>query len=193
MADGSDGGAAVPKRLLLGVSGSIALLALPSYLYAFRAAGVEQIAAVFTRTAERMLPAAGMRAICEGVYTEDEHGRGHVALGRWADRMLVLPATAHTLGCLAGGLAPNLLCSVALAAECPAVLVPAMNPAMWRKAAVRRNVARLREDGYDVVDPLPGTTYEVATHSLVQGLAPPPPEEILRRLSPGPAGVREAG
>ncbi|PWV48520.1 flavoprotein [Nocardiopsis sp. L17-MgMaSL7] len=173
----------LPLRLLVGVSGSIAALTLPAYLYAFRAVGVERIAAVLTRTAEGLVSEQSMRAVCDGVYTEADHGRGHVALGRWADQVVVLPCTAHVLGCAAQGLAPSLLTSVLLAAERPVTYVPAMNPVMWGKSAVQRNVARLREDGNEVVEPRPCTAYEVASKALVPSLAPPPPEELLRHLA----------
>ena len=182
----------VPEKLLLGVSGSVAVLNLASYLYAFRAAGVAQIAAVLTATAESFLPASSLRLLCEGVYTEQDHGRGHVALGRWPDQVLVLPATAHLLGCVAGGLAPSLLTTTVLATEAPVTFVPAMNPAMWRKAAVRRNVATLRADGHRVLDPLPGPAFEVASRAIVPSLLVPPPEVVLRNLRGGAVAGVEA-
>jgi phosphopantothenoylcysteine decarboxylase/phosphopantothenate--cysteine ligase len=184
-------GTSPPDKLLVGVSGSVAALNLPSYLYAFRAAGVPQIAAVLTTTAESFLPASSLRLLCDGVYTEQDHGRGHVALGRWPDRVLVLPATAHVLGCVACGLAPNLLGTTLLATEAPITFVPAMNPAMWRKAAVRRNVTVLRADGHQVLDPLPGAAFEVASRAIVPSLMVPPPEVVLRCLSSRPVTERE--
>jgi phosphopantothenoylcysteine decarboxylase len=185
-------GTSVPEKLLVGVSGSVAALNLPSYLYAFRAAGVAQIAAVLTTTAASFLPAGTLRLLCDGVYTEQDHGRGHVALGRWPSQVLVLPATAHLLGCVACGLAPNLLATTLLATEVPITFVPAMNPAMWRKAAVRRNVATLRADGHRVLDPVPGAAFEVASRAIVPSLMVPPPEVVLHYLSGEPVGETEA-
>jgi phosphopantothenoylcysteine decarboxylase len=179
-------GMSPPEKLLIGVSGSVAVLDLPSYLYALRAAGVPQIAAVLTATAESFLPASTLRLVCDGVYTEQDHGRGHVALGRWPDRVLVLPATAHLLGCVACGLAPSLLATTLLATEAPITFVPAMNPAMWRKAVVRRNVMTLRADGHQVLEPLPGAAFEVASRAIVPSLMVPPPEVVLRCLSGEP-------
>lgn len=181
-----------PEKLLIGVSGSVAALNLPSYLFAFRAAGVAQIVAVLTATAESFLPASTLRLLCEGVYTERDHGRGHVALGRWPDRVLVLPATAHVLGCVAGGLAPNLLATTLLATEAPITFAPAMNPSMWRKAAVRRNVRTLRGDGHQVLDPLSGAAFEVASRAIVPSLVVPSPEVVLRCLSDEPVTEMEA-
>jgi phosphopantothenoylcysteine decarboxylase len=172
-----------PEKLLLGVSGSVAALSLPAYLHAFRAAGVRQIVAVLTATAERFLPVAGLSVLCDRVCTEADPAGGHVALGRWADRVLVLPATANVLGTVAHGLAPTLLTTTVLAAACPVTFAPAMNPVMWQRPAVRRNVAILREDGYDVVDPTPGPAYEVASRAIVPSIVVPSAELLLERLS----------
>ncbi|BCJ44144.1 hypothetical protein GCM10010168_09570 [Actinoplanes ianthinogenes] len=172
----------LPQRLLIGVSGSVAALNLPAYLHALRVAGVQQLVAVLTHTAQQFTPPATLKLICDAVYTDDDHGRGHVALGRWAEQIVVLPATAHLLGCLAHGLAPNLLATTLLATDAPITLVPAMNEVMWRRPAVRRNVDTLRGDGHRVVEPLPGSTYEVASRSIVAGLTTPPPESLVQLL-----------
>ncbi|QRP46924.1 flavoprotein [Amycolatopsis sp. FDAARGOS 1241] len=107
---------------------------------------------------------------------------GHVALGWWADRALILPATANLLGTVAHGLAPTLLTTTVLGADCPVTFAPAMNPVMWQRPAVQRNVALLREDGHDVVDPIPGTAYEVASRAIVPSIVVPPAEVLLERL-----------
>ncbi|MEW2505758.1 flavoprotein [Amycolatopsis sp. CA-161197] len=174
-----------PEKLLLGVSGSVAVLSLPAYLHAFRAAGVRQIVAVLTTTAARFLPAGSLAVLCDRVCTDEDPAGGHVALGRWADRALILPATANLLGTVAHGLAPTLLTTTVLAADCPVTFAPAMNPVMWQRPAVQRNVALLREDGHDVVDPIPGAAYEVASRAIVPSIVVPPAEVLLERLSAG--------
>jgi phosphopantothenoylcysteine decarboxylase len=171
-----------PRRLLIGVCGSVAVLALPAYLQALRCAGVEQIAAVVTRTAETFLPTTTLRLVCDAVYTDIDPGPGHVALGRWAHDVLLLPATAHQLGCIATGTAPNLVATTVLAAPDPVLLVPAMNPVMWRKPAVQRNVAQLRADGHTVLDPVPGMAYEVASRRIRPSLVMPPPDQLISVL-----------
>ncbi|WP_051385555.1 flavoprotein [Actinokineospora inagensis] len=172
-----------PRRLLLGVSGSVAALSLPAYLYAFRAAGVGEIIAVTTAAANQFLPTTSLAALCDRVCTDADPRLGHVALGRWADHTLVLPATAHLLGCLANGLAPSLLTTTLLAVEGPITIAPAMNRTMWERPTVRRNVATLRADGHQVVEPVPGKTYEVATRAVVPGIVVPPPEVLLNQIS----------
>jgi phosphopantothenoylcysteine synthetase/decarboxylase len=82
----------------------------------------------------------------------------HVELATWADVILVVPATANFLGKVANGIADDLLTTTLLAASCPVVIVPVTNTAMWSKPAVQRNVAQLREDGYEVVEPKEGVS-----------------------------------
>lgn len=172
----------LPRKLLIGVSGSVAILSLPSYVQTLRAAGVVQIAAVATYTALEFLPVMTMRLLFDAVYTDADHGPGHVALGRWADDVVLLPATAHLLGCLAAGTAPNLVTATVMAAPAPVVLVPAMNQVMWEKPAVRRAVAQVRDDGNTVLDPLPGMAWEVASRSVRPSLVMQPPDRLVAVL-----------
>lgn len=78
---------------------------------------------------------------------------GHIELARWADLVLIAPATAHSLAALAHGLADDLLGTLCLATEAPIAVAPAMNRAMWAKAATQANVAVLRERGVHVLGP----------------------------------------
>ena len=80
----------------------------------------------------------------------------HIELARWADRILIAPATADSLARLAHGRADDLLAAICLASEAPLMVAPAMNQAMWRHAATRANVALLRERGVQVCGPADG-------------------------------------
>ncbi|MEM7811395.1 MAG: flavoprotein [Planctomycetota bacterium] len=94
------------------------------------------------------------RPVHVGQYTPTEHFRGeHIGLAERADVYVVAPATADLLGKFAHGLADDLVTTLALTATCPVVVAPAMNTDMWEKPAVARNVARLREDGFRIVEP----------------------------------------
>jgi phosphopantothenoylcysteine decarboxylase/phosphopantothenate--cysteine ligase len=88
--------------------------------------------------------------------TEQEHAMSHIHLARWADCLVIAPATANLLAKLAHGLADNLLSTLYLAAECPVMVVPAMNPAMWRKSAIQRNIEILKQDGVRIIGPETG-------------------------------------
>ncbi|MFB8083809.1 flavoprotein [Streptomyces sp. NPDC055992] len=171
-----------PRRLLIGVCGSGNVLAVPQYLMALRTGlgpGVE-IRMAMTRSAAALIPAATMRLLCRDVYCdgEDELTTGHVAPAVWADRFVVLPATANMLGQAANGLASGLLSSALLAHERPVVFFPSMNSLMWERPAVRRNVDRLRADGHAVVDPVPAAGWQISAGDVRKNLGLPPPATV---------------
>jgi phosphopantothenoylcysteine decarboxylase/phosphopantothenate--cysteine ligase len=80
----------------------------------------------------------------------------HLKLSETADLILVAPATANIIGKLAGGIADDLVSTLLLGAACPVILAPAMNTRMWQHPAVQRNVAFLRESGFELVGPEEG-------------------------------------
>lgn len=89
---------------------------------------------------------------------------------------------------MTAGAAPNMLSATILAARFPVVFFPVMTGDMWRKAAVQRNVAQLREDGYSVFDPPWGPRYDVNLGETVESPLPPPPPrfvELVRQYMPG--------
>lgn len=87
---------------------------------------------------------------------DEESAMGHISLARWADRIVIAPATADVIARLAAGMANDLLTTVCLAATCPITLAPAMNQAMWRNAATQANVAILKRRGLDFLGPAEG-------------------------------------
>ena len=85
-------------------------------------------------------------------------GMGHIDLARFADLVIVAPATADLMARMAAGMADDLATATLLARDAPVLLAPAMNPSMWNHPATRRNVARLRADGALLVGPNEGDT-----------------------------------
>lgn len=161
--------AAVPaRRLLVGVCGAANAIALPTYLLNLRSDPEVEIRLVLTRSAAAIMPPSTLRLICEEVYCDgaDELTTGHVALAQWAQRIVVLPATANILGQVAHGLASGLLSSTLLAAEPPVLFFPSMNLRMWERPSVRRNTAQVRADGHVVADPAQGSGWRIATRSM---------------------------
>ncbi|MBC8369350.1 MAG: phosphopantothenoylcysteine decarboxylase [Planctomycetes bacterium] len=90
----------------------------------------------------------------------DPAGMEHISLARQANMMLIMPATANTVGQIANGLASNLLCTLALAMrqDIPRLIVPAMNPEMYLHPAVQRNLQQLKDDGWQQLGPVKGNT-----------------------------------
>ena len=87
---------------------------------------------------------------------EQEQAMGHIHLARWADLLLVAPASANSLAKMAHGLADDLLSTLYLAAECPVYVAPAMNQAMWNKTTTQDNLARLQQHGVKIIGPASG-------------------------------------
>jgi phosphopantothenoylcysteine synthetase/decarboxylase len=137
------------RAVVLGVCGSSAATIAAELVDALLADFTDEVRVVVTEHARPFVPRLRVPVF------RDKHWRGpvHVTLTEGADLFVVAPATAHTLGKLAHGLADNLLTSAVLATDVPVLAFPAMNMRMWRKPSVRRNVATLREDGIAVVEP----------------------------------------
>lgn len=173
-------------RLLVGVSGSVAVLNLPAYLAELRADFANEVRVIMTSQAARMLPPSTVALICDGVFLDSEPGvqkrPGHIELSRWAEMFMVLPATANVIGQAANGLGSNLLTTTILAATEPVVFCPNVHPTMWYKPAVRRNVAALREDGHVVVEPEAAFAYEVDSGETRESLVIPEPTRLVARL-----------
>jgi phosphopantothenoylcysteine synthetase/decarboxylase len=161
------------RSVLIGVSGSIAaLMVAPGILWLRQRLQIGRISVVMTAQAARLVPPHVLSKVCDAPALLDWEDAGetelaHLSATAQADVFLVAPATANVLAKVAHGLADDLLTTCVLAAECPVVLAPAMNRAMWEKPATRRNVAQLRADGYELVEPVEG--YAVATGASAAG------------------------
>lgn len=146
---------------MLGVSGGVAAYkaAVLTSLLVQAGAGVTSI---LTRNARRFVGAATFaaltgRPVATRAFDPSAHPLGgHIELAARADLVVVAPATADMLAKAAAGAADDLLTTLLLCAECPVVMAPAMNAAMWAKPAVQRNVRQLAADGVVIVEPTVG-------------------------------------
>ena len=149
------------KHILLGITGGIAAYKTPMLVRQLRQAGAE-VQVVLTRSADRFVAPHALAAVAGSVPRSDlfdleaEAAMGHVELARWADLVLIAPATAHCLAQLAHGFAGDLLCTICLATRAPVLLAPAMNVVMWEAAAVQANIRRLQEHGRVILGPASG-------------------------------------
>lgn len=165
------------KKIILGITGSIAAYKAALLVRLLVKEGAE-VRVVMTESAKRFVGEltfsnlsqhAVFSGLWDGTWTE------HVHLGAWGDLMVVAPASANTLGKMAGGICDNALLAVYLSAKCPVVVAPAMDADMYGHAATLRNLDLLRKDGVRVL--------EAGTGFLASGLTGAgrmaEPEEIL--------------
>lgn len=149
------------RNVLLGVSGGIAAYKSAELVRQLQELGAT-VRVIMTRGAQEFITPLTMQALSgHPVHTdlldaEAEQGMGHIELARWADLLLIAPATADLLARLAAGRADDLLTTVALATAAPKLLAPAMNQQMWRDAATAANVAALTGRGMVFVGPASG-------------------------------------
>jgi phosphopantothenoylcysteine decarboxylase/phosphopantothenate--cysteine ligase len=149
----------VPARVVLGVSGGIAAYKAVEVLRRLAEAG-HQVRVVPTDGALRFVGAATWEALSGAPVSTDvwtgAQDVPHVALGRTAELVLVVPATADLLARAAGGRSDDLLTATLLTARCPIVYAPAMHTEMWEHPATRANIAILRGRGALVIEPASG-------------------------------------
>ncbi|MCH4810619.1 bifunctional phosphopantothenoylcysteine decarboxylase/phosphopantothenate--cysteine ligase CoaBC [Vreelandella neptunia] len=146
------------KRVLLGVSAGIAAYKSALIVRLLKQAGCE-VRVVMTSGAQAFITPLTLQALSgEPVRTslldpDAEAGMGHIELARWADVVLIAPATADLIARLVHGMADDLLTTLCLASEAPKLIAPAMNQAMWRHPATQRNVEQLQQDGWQQIGP----------------------------------------
>lgn len=146
------------KHILLGITGGVAAYKAAELTRRLREAEAE-VQVVMTRGAHEFITpltlqaVSGRRVRTELFDVEAEAGMGHIELARWADIILIAPASAGFIGRYTHGLADDLLATVCLASEAPVLLAPAMNRVMWVHPATQANIATLRERGATILGP----------------------------------------
>jgi phosphopantothenoylcysteine decarboxylase/phosphopantothenate--cysteine ligase len=146
------------KKIVLGVTGGIAAYKSPDLVRRLREHGAE-VQVVMTAGARQFVTPVTFQAVSGREVRDDlwdpagEAAMGHIELARWADLVLVAPATADFIARLAGGRADDLLATLLLATESRVAIAPAMNRVMWANPATQANVALLRERGLAVLGP----------------------------------------
>jgi phosphopantothenoylcysteine decarboxylase/phosphopantothenate--cysteine ligase len=149
------------KRILLGVTGGIAAYKSPDLVRRLRDRGAD-VQVVMTAAAREFVTATTFQAVSGRTVRTDlwdaaaEAAMGHIELARWADAVLIAPASADFLARLATGRADDLLATLCLATEAPIAVAPAMNHVMWANAATCANVAQLAARGVLVLGPAAG-------------------------------------
>ena len=146
------------KHIVLGITGGIAAYKAPFIVRGLTAAGA-QVQVVMSANAHEFVTATSLQAVA-GTPVRDnlwdhaaEAAMGHIELARWADAILIAPATANCLAKLAHGQADDLLTTLCLATTAPVIVAPAMNQQMFAHAATQANLTTLKTRGVTVVGP----------------------------------------
>lgn len=171
------------KHIVLGISGGIAAYKSAYLLRLFIKAGAEVQVVITPNGKEFITPAtlaalSGKPVVSEFFTANTGEWHSHVDLGLWSDLMVIAPATASTIGKMAGGVADNMLITTYLSAKSHVMVAPAMDLDMWAHPSTQRNIATLRNDGVEIIAPASG---ELASHLVGKGRMEEP-EEILRRV-----------
>lgn len=146
------------KKIVVGVTGSIAAFKVAGWVSSLAKDDVD-VSVVMTESACRFVAPATYAALSGSQVwinmfaAEEAHAISHIQLGQEADLILIAPATANTIAKLAHGMADNLLTTSVLAADCPVLVAPAMNSQMLLHPATQRNLERLRDLGYGIIEP----------------------------------------
>ena len=149
------------KRIILGVTGGIAAYKSAEIIRRLQDQGAE-VRVVMTPAASEFIRPLTMQALSGyPVHTnlldsEAEAGMGHIELARWADLLLIAPASADFIANMVHGRADSLLSAVHLATPAKVAVAPAMNQAMWNHPASLANIAVLRERGVTLIGPEDG-------------------------------------
>ena len=151
----------VHKRILLGITGGIAAYKSAELVRRLREHGAE-VRVVMTQSACEFITPLTMQALSDNpVHTgfldlQCETAMGHIELARWADVIIVAPASANFIARLAHGMADDLLSTLCLAADAPLLIAPAMNQQMWLNPATVDNIGLLRKRGVLLLGPAAG-------------------------------------
>ena len=149
-------------NIVLGITGGIAAYKAPDLVRRLRERGAD-VQIVMTASAEEFVTATALQAVSGRPIRsnlwdkEAEAAMSHIELARWADVVLIAPATAEVMARIVSGAAPDLLTTLCLATEAPIALAPAMNHVMWNNPATQSNREILQRRGIHILGPATGS------------------------------------
>lgn len=172
------------KKIVLGITGSIAAYKACSLIRLFIKAGAE-VQVVITPAGKEFITPVTLSTLTSKPVVSDFFSRrdgswhSHVDLGLWADAMVIAPCTASTLGKMAHGIADNMLITTYLSMKAPVFIAPAMDLDMYRHPATQANLQTLRQYGNHIIEAADG---ELASHLVGKGRMEEP-ENIFNVLN----------
>ncbi|MGB2742458.1 MAG: bifunctional phosphopantothenoylcysteine decarboxylase/phosphopantothenate--cysteine ligase CoaBC [Cognaticolwellia sp.] len=146
------------KKILLGISGGIAAYKTPELVRRLKDQGAD-VRVVMTEGAKAFITPLTLQAVSANAVsdslldTQAELAMGHIELAKWADFILIAPATADLIAKIAAGMANDLLTTLCLATAAPVAVAPAMNQQMWHNHATQKNISTLASWGYKIFGP----------------------------------------
>ena len=145
------------SNILLGVTGGIAAYKSADIIRRLQEQGA-QVRVVMTQSAEKFIGKVTLQALSghpvyQNMFVSDQRLMEHIDLARWADKILIAPATANSIAKLATGQSDDMLSALCLAAQCPVYIAPAMNHAMWSNPATQENINTLAKRGMHIIQP----------------------------------------
>jgi phosphopantothenoylcysteine decarboxylase/phosphopantothenate--cysteine ligase len=149
------------KKIVLGITGSIAAYkaAYLTRLFVGEGAEVKIIITPFAKEfiTQGTLSTLSMNPVLSDFFiTDSGEWNSHIDLGRWADAMLIAPASANTIGKMAHGITDNLLLAVYLASTAPVMVAPAMDHAMYAHPSTQQNIQTLKSYNVQIIEPASG-------------------------------------
>ena len=171
------------KNIVLGVSGSIAAYKAPDIVRRLQDLGAE-VRVILTQggaqfITELSLQATSKNKVHDNLWDKEaELSMGHIELAKWADALLIAPASANTISNIAAGKACDLLSSVILASDCPILIAPAMNQQMYASISVQANLATLVQRDIQIINPEHGVQ---ACGDIGEGRLPEP-DKIAKQV-----------
>lgn len=165
------------QPLLVIATGSSAAIIISAYLTELKAELQCEISVLMTKSAERFVSPEVVGWFADRVLTCDTPGLNPVEIALKAKAIVVLPATANTLACVALGLMGTPATTALGAAPSPSLYFPHMNGVVWAKPILQQHVATLRAGGDTVVDPVEGTPFEISRGARHVGVSMPVPDE----------------
>ncbi|WP_236975331.1 bifunctional phosphopantothenoylcysteine decarboxylase/phosphopantothenate--cysteine ligase CoaBC [Membranihabitans maritimus] len=169
------------KRILLGITGSIAAYKILLLIRDLRKAGAE-VKVVMTPSAVEFITPLSVSTLSNNEVfhriSDGESWSNHVELGLWADIFVIAPCTANTLASMCTGRCDNMLLACYLSARCPVMAAPAMDLDMWAHPTTKRNIFQLEKDGVEIIN----VGYGELASGLTGNGRMAEPEKILRNI-----------
>jgi len=140
------------KKIVLGITGGIAAYKTPELVRRLKDQGAD-IRIVMTESAKAFVTPLSLQAVSGNSISDSlldpqaELAMGHIELAKWADLIIIAPATANTIASITAGIANDLLTTICLATSAPIAIAPAMNQQMWHSSVTQENIIRLQARG----------------------------------------------